>query len=66
MAPMTFDRRQAIAASTAGICSLAGGARGAWAQAAASRVERSGRLPVFQWGYAMTRDTRRDAALALT
>ena len=42
MAPMTFDRRQAIAASTAGICGLAGGAHGAWAQAATSRTERNG------------------------
>jgi len=42
MAPMTFDRRQAIAASTAGICGLAGGAHGAWAQAATSRTDRNG------------------------
>jgi dipeptidyl aminopeptidase/acylaminoacyl peptidase len=42
MAPMTFDRRQAIAASTAVICGLAGGAHGAWAQAATSRAERNG------------------------
>jgi dipeptidyl aminopeptidase/acylaminoacyl peptidase len=42
MAPMTFDRRQAIAASTAGLCGLAGGAHGAWARAATSRTERNG------------------------
>jgi dipeptidyl aminopeptidase/acylaminoacyl peptidase len=42
MAPMTFDRRQAIAASAAGLCGLAGGAHGAWAQAATSRTERNG------------------------
>jgi dipeptidyl aminopeptidase/acylaminoacyl peptidase len=39
---MTFDRRQAIAASMAGVCGLAGGAHGAWAQGAATRVERNG------------------------
>src|SRR5260370_29227153 len=42
MAPMTFDRRQAMAASTAGICGLAGGAHGAWAQAATGSAERNG------------------------
>src|SRR6266481_3305971 len=42
MARMTFDRRQAIAASTAGICGLAGGAHGAWAQAATHGAERTG------------------------
>src|SRR5215468_1551894 len=42
MARMTFDRRQAIAASTAGIWGLAGGADSAWAQAATGRSERNG------------------------
>jgi dipeptidyl aminopeptidase/acylaminoacyl peptidase len=42
MAPTTFDRRQPIVASAAGICGLAVGARGAWAQAATSRTDRNG------------------------
>src|SRR5215470_3578574 len=42
MAWMTFDRRQAIAASTAAICGLVGRTHRAWAQAPTGRVERDG------------------------